>query len=102
MDQNSAHGCRQFVELAFERVGMLIQWQGPKGFEERGVLAGSSQAGRTVVIISPHFFRPEEVATQLPQRSQDMSFWLHCWQCMQVSVLWPRSQLLASSKAQYL
>ncbi len=57
--------CRQFVELAFERVGMPIRWQGPPGVGERGVVAGGGQAGRTVVTISPHFFRPEEVINDL-------------------------------------
>ena len=60
------HDRRQFVELAFERVGMPIRWQGPKGLEERGVVAGGSQAGRAVVTISPHFLRPVEVAAQVP------------------------------------
>ena len=53
------------MELAFERVGMPIRWQGPKGVEETGVMAGGSQAGRTVVTISPHFFRPVEVTAHL-------------------------------------
>ena len=57
--------CRQFVELAFERVGMPIRWQGPEGVDERGIVAGGSQAGRTVVTISPHFYRPEEVTNEL-------------------------------------
>ena len=67
--------CRQFVELAFERVGMPIRWQGPKGVDERGVVAGGSQADRTVVTISPHFFRPEEVTDNFPQKSFSNS-WL--------------------------
>lgn len=57
--------CRQFIELAFQRVGMPIRWQGPTGVDERGVVAGGSQAGRIVVTISPDFFRPEEVTNEL-------------------------------------
>ena len=53
------------MELAFERVGMPIRWQGPKGVDERGIVAGGSQAGRTVVTISPQFFRREEVNYKL-------------------------------------
>ena len=52
---------RQFVEMAFARVGMPIRWQGPRGVEETGIVAGGSQAGKTVVMISPQFFRPVEV-----------------------------------------
>ena len=53
------------MELAFERVGMPIRWQGPKGVDETGVVAEGSQAGRTVVVISRQHFRPVEVTTYI-------------------------------------
>lgn len=53
------------MELAFERVGMPIRWQGPKGVDETGVVAEGSQAGRTVVVISRQYFRPAEVTTYI-------------------------------------
>ena len=66
------------MELAFERVGMPIRWQGPKGLDETGVVAGGTQAGRVVVTISPDFFRPVEVTTQLTPLGE-LSQWLQCW-----------------------
>lgn len=52
---------RQFVELAFDVVGMPIQWQGPKGVSEVGIIAEGRHAGRIVVTISPQYLRPVEV-----------------------------------------
>ena len=51
--------CRQFVELAFERMGMPIRWQGPKGMEEKGNMGAGIQAGKTMVMMSPQSFRPQ-------------------------------------------
>jgi GDPmannose 4,6-dehydratase len=48
---------RQFVEMAFEVVGMQIDWIG-SGVDERGVDRAS---GKTVVVIDPRYFRPAEV-----------------------------------------
>ena len=46
---------RHFVELSFAAVGMQVEWQG-KGLLEKGIVNG-----KTVVEISPQFFRPAEV-----------------------------------------
>lgn len=48
---------RKFIELAFEEAGIALEWQG-KGMEEKGI---DSASGKTVVEISPQFFRPAEV-----------------------------------------
>ena len=53
------------MELAFERVDMPIIWQGPRGLDERGIVAWGSQAGIAIVRVSPDLFRPVEVTTQL-------------------------------------
>lgn len=53
------HSVREFVEVAFERVGIGIEWSG-RGVEEKGV---DRKTGRTVVTVSPQFFRPAEVDT---------------------------------------
>ena len=50
------HTVREFCELAFDRVGLPITWQG-SGLEERGVDA----EGRDRVVIDERFFRPAEV-----------------------------------------
>lgn len=48
---------RQFVEWAFEEIGITISWMG-EGLEEKGV---DAKTGRVFVEISPEFFRPAEV-----------------------------------------
>jgi GDPmannose 4,6-dehydratase len=48
---------RDFVEIAFARVGRRIEWQG-KGVEECGI---DSRTGNVLVKIDPRYFRPTEV-----------------------------------------
>jgi len=48
---------RQFVEWAFEVVGIRLQWIG-SGVDERGV---DSATGTILVAINPKYFRPAEV-----------------------------------------
>ena len=50
------HSVREFLEHAFARVEMPIQWRG-EGIEEHAVTAD----GRVVVRIDPKYFRPTEV-----------------------------------------
>jgi GDPmannose 4,6-dehydratase len=51
---------REFVERTAEELGMTIRWQG-KGADEKGYDA----AGKCVVAIDRHYFRPAEVDTLL-------------------------------------
>ena len=51
------HSVRQFVEFAFEEIGVTLQWKG-SGAEERGI---DTRTGKTVVKIDPRYFRPSEV-----------------------------------------
>lgn len=56
-----AHTVREFVELAFKEVGIMIEWQG-SGIEEKGL----DQATRKVLVeIDPRYFRPTEVEALL-------------------------------------
>jgi GDPmannose 4,6-dehydratase len=48
---------REFVKLAFEEVGIEIEWSG-RGVDEKG---HDKSSGRVVIEISPEFFRPSEV-----------------------------------------
>lgn len=52
-----AHSVREYVELAFEEVGITLEWNG-EGVEERGI---DSATGRVLVLIDPVYFRPTEV-----------------------------------------
>lgn len=47
---------REFVDRAFQHVGISLHWQG-EGVDEVGV----SDAGKVVVRVNPAFFRPAEV-----------------------------------------
>lgn len=64
---------RQFVEWAFEAVGIKVSWQGA-GLEEKGLDAAS---GRVLVEISPRFFRPTEVDLLLgdPSKARRVLGW---------------------------
>jgi GDPmannose 4,6-dehydratase len=48
---------RNFVQWAFEEVGITIEWRG-KGVEEIGV---DGATGRQLVAVDPRYFRPTEV-----------------------------------------
>jgi GDPmannose 4,6-dehydratase len=50
------HSVREFCELAFDRVGLPLSWQG-KGLEEKGL----GPDGKCLVGIDPRYFRPSEV-----------------------------------------
>ena len=56
---NEAHSVREFVEEAFNVVGMPIKWEG-KEIDEVG-----KYNGKVVVKINPKFYRPAEVDTLL-------------------------------------
>jgi GDPmannose 4,6-dehydratase len=51
------HTVREFVELAFQELGITIEWRG-KDLEEHGV---DKATGQKIVLIDPKFVRPAEV-----------------------------------------
>jgi GDPmannose 4,6-dehydratase len=51
------HSVREFVEHAFQYVGFDIVWKG-KDIQEKGI---DKKTGKTLIGISPEFFRPTEV-----------------------------------------
>ncbi len=54
---NETHTVRQFVEAAFEELGISIRWEG-KGVDEKGY---DAETGKLLVDINPEFYRPAEV-----------------------------------------
>lgn len=54
---NVASTVRSFASMAFEAVGLPLEWRG-KGLEERGYCAAT---GRELVFVDPSFHRPAEV-----------------------------------------
>lgn len=62
-----SHSVREFVEKAFEYVGIEIEWRG-HGVEEKGIVKSLShrwsdvlKTGEVVIEIDPKYFRPTEV-----------------------------------------
>lgn len=51
------HSVREFVELAFEKLGIRIRWHG-NGVAEKGI---DEETGRVLVEIDEKFYRPTEV-----------------------------------------
>lgn len=51
------HSVREFIELAFKYAGFDIIWEGSE-LQEKGI---DKKTGKTLVEISPEFFRPAEV-----------------------------------------
>ncbi len=51
------HSVREFIELAFSKVGRSVSWQG-KGVEEVGI---NTATGEALVKIDARYFRPTEV-----------------------------------------
>jgi GDPmannose 4,6-dehydratase len=70
-----AHSVREFVELAFSKVGRKIEWRG-KGVDEIGV---NSATGETLVKIDSRYFRPTEVDLLLgdPSKARRVLGWEH-------------------------
>lgn len=54
---NETHTVRQFVENAFEEVGISVRWEG-SGEKEKGY---DAETGRLLVDVNPEFYRPSEV-----------------------------------------
>ncbi len=51
------HTVREFLEVAFKHVGIDIEWKG-SGAGEKGM---NKKNGKTIIEISPEYFRPAEV-----------------------------------------
>ncbi len=54
---NETHTVREFVEAAFEEVGIEIKWEG-EGINEKGI---DAKTGKVLVDVNPEFYRPAEV-----------------------------------------
>ena len=67
------HTVREFVEAAFEEVGIKIIWKGA-GVDEKGYCA---KTGKLLVDVNPKYFRPAEVDLLLgdPSKAQCLLGW---------------------------
>src|SRR5262245_14975048 len=70
-----SHSVREFVELAFAKVGKEIRWQG-KGIDEKGI---DKASGRVLVEVDPRYFWPTEVDYLLgdPSKAKNKLGWHH-------------------------
>ncbi|RIJ23752.1 GDP-mannose 4,6-dehydratase [Henriciella barbarensis] len=66
---------RQFVEWAFEDVGIKLEWKG-KGVDEKGYC---SETGKCLIEVDPRYFRPTEVELLLgdPAKAKKVLGWSH-------------------------
>ncbi|MDR6553591.1 GDP-mannose 4,6-dehydratase [Paenibacillus qinlingensis] len=64
---------REFIQLAFLEVDILIKWEG-SGLDEKGI---DSRTGKVVVSIDPKYFRPTEVELLLgdPSKAKKQLDW---------------------------
>jgi GDPmannose 4,6-dehydratase len=69
------HSVRSFVEKAFRRVGVDLEWKG-EGVDERGIDASD---GRALVEVDPRYFRPTEVDLLIgdPTKAWEKLGWRH-------------------------
>lgn len=63
------HSVREFATLAFRHAGIELVWEG-EGVEERGI---DKATGRTLVEVSPDFYRPTDVVNLLGDPSKARS-----------------------------
>lgn len=54
---NETHTVREFVEAAFEELGITVRWEGT-GVDEKGY---DAKTGKLLVDVNPEFYRPAEV-----------------------------------------
>jgi GDPmannose 4,6-dehydratase len=69
------HSVRTFVEKAFRKIGVDLEWRG-EGVEERGL---DSSNGRVLVQVDPRYFRPTEVDLLIgdPTKAHEKLGWRH-------------------------
>lgn len=60
------HSVREFIELAFARLDIGIEWHG-EGVSEQGV---NAKTGKPIIFVDPEYFRPTEVEQLLGDASK--------------------------------
>jgi GDPmannose 4,6-dehydratase len=67
------HSVRDFVEAAFNEIGITVNWEG-KGISEKGY---DDNTGEALVEVDPRYFRPTEVETLLgdPSKAAEKLGW---------------------------
>lgn len=72
------HTVREFATLAFKYAGIELEWEG-EGIDEKGICVKGPEhlVGKTLVAVSPKFFRPAEVDQLLgdPTKAKTLLGW---------------------------
>ncbi len=91
---------REFVEAAFDRVGIRIEWRG-KGKEEQGLNAAD---GTVLVEVDPRYFRPTEVELLLgdPSKAKRVLGWEPTVTFADLVAMMVDADLADQKKEQYL
>jgi GDPmannose 4,6-dehydratase len=91
---------REFVELAFQAVGIDIDWKG-KGLDELGI---DTKSGKTLIEVDPRYFRPTEVEQLLgdPTKAREKLGWKHKYSLEDLVNDMVRSDLIEAKKDEYL
>lgn len=69
------HTVREFAELAAEKIGITLAWQG-SGVEEKGLVKAvgnphvKCRVGQEIIAVDPRYFRPAEVESLLGDASK--------------------------------
>mgnify|MGYP001222050217 CR=1 FL=1 len=69
LSTGSAHTVREFVEIAFKELDIIIEWSG-EGVSEVGI---DTKTGKTVIMIDSNYFRPTEVDVLIGDSSKARS-----------------------------
>jgi GDP-mannose 4,6-dehydratase len=87
---------RDFVELAFQEVGIGIDWQG-RGIDEKGI---DKSTGKVLVEVDPHYFRPTEVDLLLgdPTKAREKLGWRPKTTLAELVALMVREDLQATKR----
>jgi GDPmannose 4,6-dehydratase len=67
------HSVREFAELSFKEVGIMLEWKG-EGVDEKGI---EVESGRELIHVDPRYFRPTEVEQLLgdPSKAKTILGW---------------------------
>ncbi|MEC7834619.1 MAG: GDP-mannose 4,6-dehydratase, partial [Pseudomonadota bacterium] len=70
-----SHTVREFVELAFNEIGCLIEWKG-SGLKEKGI---NKKTRKTIIEVDSRYFRPNEVEHLCgdPTKANEQLGWSH-------------------------
>ena len=95
-----SHSIREFVEYAFEEIGIVIQWKG-QGKSEKGYNTGN---GNVVVEVDPRYFRPAEVDHLLgdPSKAREVLKWEASTKMPDLVKMMVDSDLVLAQKDAYL